>query len=107
MIVRNGRLRFAAVQGGALDPATGFPLAGEAAWDAGVPCQYVAGSMNNLGVVLGERHRLATWEMYIDMPCAERRGLCRVEDEAGRPVAEGEIVSWEPLEAVRQVRVTM
>lgn len=109
MIIENGRIRFAAAGGGGdgLDPATGYPVGGAAAWDDGVPCQYVAQRMDNLGAVYGERFRMASWIVYVDQPCEERRGMCRVEDGAGRVVAEGEVVSWEPLDAVRQVRIML
>ena len=73
----------------------------------GVACQYVAQRMDNLGAVYGERFRMASWIVYVEQPCEERRGMCRVEDGAGRVVAEGEVVSWEPLDAVRQVRVML
>lgn len=108
MIIRNGRVRFAA--GGAgegMDPATGYPAGGAAAYDEGVPCQYVAQEQNNIGAVYGERFRAARWVVYVDLPCAPRRGLCRVEDAAGEVVAEGEIVGWQQLDAVLQARIML
>lgn len=114
MIFPNGYVRFyeAGPGGGvSLDPVTGFPAAAGGGlgdgWGARVLCQYVPQRMDNVGRVEGERFRLARWEVFMDLPRAERRGLCRLEDRDGRLVAEGEVIAWERLEAVAQVRMLL
>lgn len=109
MIVPNGRLRFPIAGGGAadVDPATGHAVKAGVAWDGGVPCQFVWYDVNYLTVSRGERYTSARWLVYIDMPCAPRRGLCRVERGDMGVIVEAEIQAWEELVAVQQVRIVL
>lgn len=109
MIIANGRLRFPApgAGGGGIDAATGHALAAPRAWDAGVACQCAARQLNYLGEARGERRAESRWVVYLDAPCAPRRGLCRLEGRDGRVLAERELSAWEELEAVGLVRVVV
>lgn len=109
MIFANGTIRFVEKGGPAadVDPATGFAVKAKGEWSAPIFCQYVPLQTNYLGTWQGERFTAARWAIYVDLPCAPRRGLCRVERRDGTLVAEAEVMAWEELEAVRQARILL
>ncbi|MCD8313425.1 MAG: hypothetical protein LUC24_04625 [Bacteroidales bacterium] len=109
MIIANGSLQWR-LSGGAvsIDPETGFPFTEEAVWGDPMPCQTVPVSADRLarGSAGGERFTDLSFTIYIEegTPAGE---FLRLLGPSGNLIGEYPVKGVEPLDAVRQLRITV
>lgn len=105
MIIPNGTIRIKQKTAGGIDPRTGHPRRPtEEAFDAPIPCQYVAELYNALGVSEGERFTAMSYSVLIDeRPFAAEQ--IRLSDAEGRRVGDFSVLRVERLAAVCQIRI--
>lgn len=107
MIIANGTIEVKRkTGGGGLDPVTGYPQKADASWDEPIPCQYIPGSHNKLGVVSGEHFTVATYTVLIEEREFNAEQI-RLKDRAGAILGEFSIMQVEPLEAVGEIRLVI
>lgn len=105
MIIQNGTIEFKTKTAGGIDPETGYPLKpSSVSWGEPVPCQFKAKKMNLLGIVNGEHHTLASYEILIEEQAVPSEHVL-LKDLTGKKVGEFSIIQVEPLEAVCEIRI--
>lgn len=113
MIIQNGTIEVKTKTGGGIDPETGYPVKGEAAWGEPIPCQWIPdrndrfGRSNDmLGRINGEHFIIAHYVVLIEaQPFNAEQVRLRTLD--GRDLGEFSLMYVEPLDAVCQIRLTM
>ncbi len=110
MIVANGTLQWRLSGGSAsLDPETGYPVPEEETWSGPVPCQIVPVSADRLsrGSAGGERFTDRSFTVLLEEGAPVEAKALRLADRSGRELGVFPVKAYEPLEAVRQVRLTL
>lgn len=107
MIIANGTIEPKIKTGGGIDPETGHPRRPEASWGDPVPCQFVPGAHDKLGMTKdGERFTLAAYVIFIEEQ-PFHAGQIRLKGRGGTVIGEFSVRQIEPLDAVCEVRITV
>ncbi|MCD8313572.1 MAG: hypothetical protein LUC24_05365 [Bacteroidales bacterium] len=111
MIIANGTLewRVNAATAAGLDPETGFPVKTEEEWGDPVPCQIVPEAVDRTakGSAGGERRTALSLTVLLEEGAAVEASVLRLKDRSGRVLGVFPVKAYEPLEAVRQMKVTV
>ena len=106
MIIQNGTIEVKTKTGGGIDPETGYPVKGEAAWGEPIPCQWIPNRNDMLGRINGEHFIIAHYVVLIEaQPFNAEQVRLRTLD--GRDIGEFSLMYAEPLDAVCQIRLTI
>ncbi|WP_416995983.1 hypothetical protein [Alistipes putredinis] len=106
MIIQNGTIEVKTKTGGGIDPETGYPVKGEAAWGEPIPCQWIPNRNDMLGRINGEHFIIAHYVVLIEaQPFNAEQVRLRTLD--GRDLGEFSLMYAEPLDAVCQIRLTI
>lgn len=108
MIIANGCIEIGVIEGGGVDPRTGYPTRPlKASYGEAIPCLFVPTHYNAQGRAGAEHATSLAYTVYIDDVGRDMFGTerLRLRDLAGRVVGEFSVISVEPLSAVGQVKI--
>ena len=107
MIIPNGNVQFIEGSGGLDD--NGYPVASAAVYGEPIPCQYQASSHNYLGKSNGEAIIRSGYSILIEKCCGRMKRTERLKllDKCKNTIDEFSVISFEPLDAVCQIRITV
>lgn len=106
MIIENGHIHIKAKSEPQVTEDGYYKKPDTEQWLSPIPCQWILTSANNNEMVNGEHYRSASYTILVEMGS----GVCsgeqlKLEDLAGNCLGEFSIISVEPLDAVRQLRI--
>jgi hypothetical protein len=105
MIIKNGTIEVITNSGGGIDETTGLNTESSVAYGQPIDCQFKANKFSFKGKSNGSNFTVAQYEIYIDCCDAFTGEKLRIKDAKGLTVGEFQIISFEPLDAVGQIRI--